>query len=111
MTTPVLSPKMQGDVLATIEKVAHAGVTLLVAEQNVRGALLISDRALVMERGRKVLDGPAAEAIEVFAAPTSAATSSRRRHRRWARRGWRAMSVPPSPIARRALEPRAAELG
>jgi energy-coupling factor transporter ATP-binding protein EcfA2 len=110
MTTPVLSPNMQGDVLATIEKVAHAGVVLVV-EQNVRGALLISDRALVMERGRKVLDGPAAEAIEVFAAPTSAATSSRRRQRRWARRGWRAMSVPPSPIARRALEPRAAELG
>jgi branched-chain amino acid transport system ATP-binding protein len=61
-----LSPKMQGDVFATIEKVAHTGVTVLVVEQNVRGALLISDRALVMEQGRKFMDGPAAE---VRAAP------------------------------------------
>ena len=56
-----LSPKMQADVFATIEKVAHTGVTVLVVEQNVRGALLVSDRALVMERGRKFMDGPAAE--------------------------------------------------
>jgi branched-chain amino acid transport system ATP-binding protein len=56
-----LSPKMQGDVFATIAKVAQTGVTVLVVEQNVRGALLISDRALVMEQGRKFMDGPAAE--------------------------------------------------
>ena len=56
-----LSPKMQADVFATIEKVAHTGVTVLVVEQNVRGALLISNRALVMERGRKFMDGAAAE--------------------------------------------------
>ena len=54
---------MQGDVFTTIdyEMVAHTGVTVLVVEQNVRGALLISDRALVMEQGRKFIDGPAAE--------------------------------------------------
>ena len=56
-----LSPKMQGDVFATIAKVARTGVTVLVVEQNVRGALLISDRALVMEQGRKFIDGPASE--------------------------------------------------
>jgi len=56
-----LSPRMQGDVFATVQRIAAAGVTVLVVEQNVRGALLISDRALVMEQGRKFMEGPAAE--------------------------------------------------
>ena len=56
-----LSPKMQADVFATIQRIAKTGVTVLVVEQNVRGALLISDRALVMEQGRKFMEGPAAD--------------------------------------------------
>jgi branched-chain amino acid transport system ATP-binding protein len=56
-----LSPKMQGDVFATVQTIAASGVTVLVVEQNVRGALLISDRALVMEQGRLFMEGPAAE--------------------------------------------------
>jgi branched-chain amino acid transport system ATP-binding protein len=56
-----LSPKMQGDVFATVRTIAATGVTVLVVEQNVRGALLISDRALVMEQGRKFMEGPAEE--------------------------------------------------
>jgi branched-chain amino acid transport system ATP-binding protein len=56
-----LSPKMQGDVFATVQKIAATGVTVLVVEQNVRAALLVSDRALVMEQGRKFMEGPAAE--------------------------------------------------
>lgn len=56
-----LSPKMQGDVFATVQRIAAGGVTVLIVEQNVRGALLISDRALVMEQGRKFMEGPAAE--------------------------------------------------
>ncbi len=56
-----LSPKMQGDVFATVQRIAASGVTVLIVEQNVRGALLISDRALVMEQGRKFMEGPAAE--------------------------------------------------
>jgi branched-chain amino acid transport system ATP-binding protein len=56
-----LSPKMQGDVFSTVQQIAATGVTVLVVEQNVRGALLISDRALVMEQGRKFMEGPAAE--------------------------------------------------
>jgi len=56
-----LSPKMQGDVFSTVQQIASTGVTVLVVEQNVRGALLISDRALVMEQGRKFMEGPAAE--------------------------------------------------
>lgn len=56
-----LSPKMQGDVFATVQQIAARGVTVLVVEQNVRGALLISHRALVMEQGRKFMEGLAAE--------------------------------------------------
>jgi branched-chain amino acid transport system ATP-binding protein len=56
-----LSPKMQGDVFATVKTIAATGVTVLVVEQNVHGALLISDQALVMEQGRKFMEGPAAE--------------------------------------------------
>jgi branched-chain amino acid transport system ATP-binding protein len=54
-----LSPKMQGDVFTTVQRIAAAGVTVLIVEQNVRGALLISDRALVMEQGRLFMEGPA----------------------------------------------------
>jgi branched-chain amino acid transport system ATP-binding protein len=52
---------MQGDVFTTVQSIAATGVTVLIVEQNVRGALLISDRALVMEQGRKFMEGPAAE--------------------------------------------------
>jgi len=56
-----LSPKMQGEVFVTVQRIAAEGVTVLIVEQNVRGALLISDRALVMEQGRLFMEGPAAE--------------------------------------------------
>jgi len=56
-----LSPRMQGDVFTTVQQIAGSGVTVLIVEQNVRGALLISDRALVMEQGRLFMEGPAAE--------------------------------------------------
>jgi branched-chain amino acid transport system ATP-binding protein len=56
-----LSPRMQGDVFSTVQRIAATGVTVLVVEQNVRGALQISDRALVMEQGRKFMEGPAEE--------------------------------------------------
>jgi branched-chain amino acid transport system ATP-binding protein len=56
-----LSPKMQAEMFSTVQRIARTGVTVLVVEQNVRGALLISDRALVMEQGQKFMEGPAAE--------------------------------------------------
>jgi branched-chain amino acid transport system ATP-binding protein len=56
-----LSPKMQAEMFSTVQRIAGTGVTVLVVEQNVRGALLISDRALVMEQGQKFMEGPAAE--------------------------------------------------
>jgi len=52
---------MQGEVFATVQAIASSGVTVLVVEQNVGGALLVSHRALVLEEGRKFMEGPAAE--------------------------------------------------
>ena len=56
-----LSPKTQAEVFAVAKEIAAAGVTVLVVEQNVHGALLVSDTAIVMELGRKFLEGPARE--------------------------------------------------
>jgi branched-chain amino acid transport system ATP-binding protein len=56
-----LSPKMQSEVFAVAQQIAKEGVTVLVVEQNVHGALLVSDTAIVMELGRKFLEGPAAD--------------------------------------------------
>jgi branched-chain amino acid transport system ATP-binding protein len=55
-----LSPKMQGEVFGAVRHIAAHGVTVLVVEQNVHGALLVSDTAIVMELGRKFMEGAAA---------------------------------------------------
>ena len=61
---PLLLVDMQAEVFAVARQIAAAGVTVLVVEQNVHGALLVSDTAIVMELGRKFLEGPAAEVRE-----------------------------------------------
>ncbi len=58
-----LSPRMQQDVFAMARQVAATGVTVLMVEQNAHGALRMSDAAIVLELGRKVLEGPAATII------------------------------------------------
>jgi branched-chain amino acid transport system ATP-binding protein len=58
-----LSPKLQGEVFDTVREIAGAGVTILMVEQNVRGALLASDDAIVLDLGRKFLEGPAREVM------------------------------------------------
>jgi branched-chain amino acid transport system ATP-binding protein len=54
-----LSPKTQMQVFDAVQEIAAAGVTCLIVEQNVHGALLISQTAIVMELGRKFMEGPA----------------------------------------------------
>ena len=58
-----LSPKMQLEVFAIARKVAQSGVTVLMVEQNVHGALRHSDTAIVLELGRKFMEGPAADVM------------------------------------------------
>lgn len=54
-----LSPRMQSEVFETVDAIRQQGVTVVMAEQNVFGSLMISDRAIVLELGRKFADGPA----------------------------------------------------
>lgn len=58
-----LSPKMQQEVFDMARRLAGTGVTVLMVEQNVHGALLASDRAIVLELGRKFMEGPAGEVM------------------------------------------------
>ncbi|MBI3515552.1 MAG: ABC transporter ATP-binding protein [Proteobacteria bacterium] len=58
-----LSPKTQAELFEVVRAIARTGVTILVVEQNVRGALLISDTAIVLDLGRKFLEGPARDVM------------------------------------------------
>lgn len=56
-----LSPILVKEVMGSIRRVARTGLPILLVEQNVKQVLAVSDRAYVLENGRQVLDGPAAE--------------------------------------------------
>ncbi len=55
-----LSPKINQGVFRLLRDLADAGTSVLMVEQNVRSALAVSDRVLLLEGGRLVMDGPAA---------------------------------------------------
>jgi branched-chain amino acid transport system ATP-binding protein len=59
-----LSPKISQDVLRLLRTLTEAGTTVLMVEQNVRSALTVSDRALVLETGRLALDRPASQLLK-----------------------------------------------
>ncbi len=56
-----LAPMLVTQVLQSLRSLASAGLAILLVEQNVRAALQVVDRLLLLERGRLVLQGPAAE--------------------------------------------------
>lgn len=55
-----LAPKLAEQVFATIRDLAAQGRAVLLVEQSVKRALAVSDRAVVMEMGRIVLEDSAA---------------------------------------------------
>jgi branched-chain amino acid transport system ATP-binding protein len=60
-----LAPKLVAEIFEIVKRLnTELGTTILVVEQNARLALEVADHAYVMERGRIVLEGPAAELIE-----------------------------------------------
>ena len=54
-----LAPRMVDELLGIARRIADAGTTVLMVEQNVKKALAVADRAYVMERGALVASGPA----------------------------------------------------
>jgi branched-chain amino acid transport system ATP-binding protein len=59
-----LAPSMVAGIFDTVTKVNQAGMAVLLVEQNVVESLRRSHRAYVLETGRIVLDGPAAELLQ-----------------------------------------------
>ncbi|MGQ9921831.1 MAG: ABC transporter ATP-binding protein [Desulfobacca sp.] len=58
-----LAPVIVDSIIATIVKLRQQGVTILMVEQNARTALSIADRGYVLETGRILLSGPAADLL------------------------------------------------
>ena len=54
-----LAPKMVDELLAAARRIADAGTTVLMVEQNVKKALAVADRGYVLERGALVASGAA----------------------------------------------------
>ncbi len=59
-----LSPLMVHRVFEALPQIREDGVAIIVVEQNLTYALRIADRGYVMNRGRTVLEGTAAELRE-----------------------------------------------
>ena len=56
-----IMPRLVDDILAAVTRIRSLGVTVLLVEQRLVEALAIADRAYVLQTGRIVLSGPAAE--------------------------------------------------
>ena len=58
-----LAPRLVAEIFAQIAALKERGTTILLVDQNARAALAIADRGYVMETGRIVLNGAAAELL------------------------------------------------
>lgn len=56
-----LAPLVVKHIFETIKKINGTGTTILLVEQNVKAALLLSDKAYILENGRIILEGKAEE--------------------------------------------------
>jgi branched-chain amino acid transport system ATP-binding protein len=59
-----LAPRVVVDIFHTILRLRREGLTILVVEQNARAALRIANRGYVLETGKIILQGSAAELLE-----------------------------------------------
>lgn len=59
-----LSPIFVNEIFDIIQEVSKGGTTVLLVEQNAKKALSIADRAYVLETGRIVLEGNAADLLQ-----------------------------------------------
>jgi branched-chain amino acid transport system ATP-binding protein len=59
-----LAPRMVREIFAHIARLRREfGLTILLVEQNARGALAIADRGYVLETGRMILQGPSGDLL------------------------------------------------
>jgi len=56
-----LAPKLVSTVLHTVRELCRDGLSVLLVEQNVKAAIAVVDRMILLERGRIVLEGTAGE--------------------------------------------------
>ncbi len=56
-----IMPKLVDDIFAAIQRIRDLGMTILLVEQRLAEALEIADRAYVLQTGRVVMSGPAAD--------------------------------------------------
>jgi branched-chain amino acid transport system ATP-binding protein len=56
-----LAPRLVYTVLETVRSLVDSGLTVLLVEQNVRAAIEVVDRLVLLERGRIIAEGPASE--------------------------------------------------
>jgi branched-chain amino acid transport system ATP-binding protein len=59
-----LAPIVVEDILARLSQLRAEGMTVLLVEQNARVALKVADRAYVLETGRIILSGKAADLLQ-----------------------------------------------
>jgi branched-chain amino acid transport system ATP-binding protein len=59
-----LAPKIAQDVMKTIRRLKHEGLSVLLVEQHAKKALEVSDRVYVMELGRIVHEGPSKQLLD-----------------------------------------------
>jgi branched-chain amino acid transport system ATP-binding protein len=59
-----LAPLVVDEIFQVIQQIRSDGVTILLVEQNVSQALMISDRGYVIEEGRLALAGVASDLID-----------------------------------------------
>jgi len=59
-----LAPLVVEDIMATLSRLRGEGMTILLVEQNARAALKVADRAYVLETGRIILSGRAADLLQ-----------------------------------------------
>ncbi len=59
-----IMPRLVGRIYETLGAINRQGLTVLLVEQNVRAALSTAHRAYVLQTGRIVLEGPAADLLD-----------------------------------------------
>ncbi|HET6673599.1 MAG TPA: ABC transporter ATP-binding protein [Agromyces sp.] len=60
-----LAPKVVAEIMKVLTTLRDRGLAVLLVEQNVRASFGIADRAVVMQRGRVVLEGTPHELVEL----------------------------------------------